>query len=158
MSGAITLGKHCSPTRQGGRAMRTDWMRLVGLCTVAGIAPMIQILRAFLHYQVGQGTPGPTSASGVKLVYAAERQYDLCFTQLLQDIREKHNDFFNYYVVLVGIGYASLAFPHTPHRLLCWVVLCLFSRRTQNQPPLGWTEGVGYVEHDTIKKHLPFPP
>jgi NAD(P)H-flavin reductase len=28
----------------------------------------------------------------------------------------------------------------------------------QNQPPLGWTEGVGYVEEDTIKKHLPFPP
>jgi ferredoxin-NADP reductase len=63
---------------------------------------MTQILRAFLHYQVGQGTPGPASESGVTLVYAAERQYDLCFTQLLSDIREKHPEFFNYYVVLVS--------------------------------------------------------
>jgi ferredoxin-NADP reductase len=70
---------------------------------VPGIAPMIQILRAFLHYQVGQGTPGPTSASGVTLVYAAERQYDLCFTQLLTDIRDKHPDFFTYYTVLVNL-------------------------------------------------------
>ena len=27
-----------------------------------------------------------------------------------------------------------------------------------NRPPLGWTEGVGFVEREDIKRHLMYPP
>ena len=67
---------------------------------------MIQILRAYLYHLVGEGaapgapTPDP-SRSGVRLVYAAEREYDLCFTDLMASVKAKYPDHFSYYIVLV---------------------------------------------------------
>jgi len=97
-----------------------------------GIAPMVQIVRAYLYHMVGEGalrgSPRPDPAvSGVRLVYAAEREFDLAFTSMLASMEAKHREHFRHYVVL-------------------------------NQPPLGWTEGVGFVDDDTIKKYLFSPP
>lgn len=97
-----------------------------------GIAPMVQIVRSYLYHTVGEGAvpgaPAPDPAThGVRLVYAAERDFDLAFTAMLESIEQKNPDLFSHYVVL-------------------------------NQPPLGWTEGVGFVDEDTVKKYLHFPP
>lgn len=88
-------------------------------------------MRAYLYYLVGEGAPADAplpdpSESGVKLVYAAERDYDLAFQTMLEMTEERHPEHFSSYIVL-------------------------------NQPPLGWTEGVGFVDDDTIKKYLFFP-
>jgi ferredoxin-NADP reductase len=101
-----------------------------------GIAPMVQIVRAYLYHRVGEGAlagapglvpdPDPASA-GVRLVYAAEREFDLAFTSMLESMEAKYAQHFRHYVVL-------------------------------NQPSLGWTEGVGFVDDDTVKKYLFFPP
>lgn len=120
---------------EGQRLFTQDGRRIrqVGLLAGGtGIAPMVQILRAYLHNTVGAGRPEGAeppdpSRTGVRLVYAAERDYDLAFTDLLADIKEKYSEHFDYYTVL-------------------------------NQPPLGWTAGVGYVDDDTMRKYLVYPP
>jgi ferredoxin-NADP reductase len=96
-----------------------------------GIAPMIQIIRAYLYHLVGAGAPDGAplpdpATSGVRLVYAAEREFDLAFTKTLESIQNSYPEFFQHYIVL-------------------------------NQPPLGWTEGVGFVNEDTIKRQLFYP-
>lgn len=95
-----------------------------------GIAPMIQITRAYLSHVAGEGAEpagGGGSRGGVRLVYAAERHFDLAFTCMLESMQAEYSEHFAHYLVL-------------------------------NQPCLGWTGGVGFIDLDTIKKHAHFPP
>lgn len=96
-----------------------------------GIAPMIQIVRAYLYHLVGAGAPEneplpDPATSGVRLIYAAEQEFDLAFTDTLRSIQRAYPAYFRHYVVL-------------------------------NKPPLGWTEGVGFVNADTARRHLYYP-
>ena len=68
---------------------------------------MIQICRAYLYRLVGEGAPEGAplpdpSESGVKLVYAAERDFDLAFTSMLAATEERHPEYFSHYIVLVS--------------------------------------------------------
>lgn len=137
----VRPGGECYLKAMGGLRLRFEGSQLVHgeqeikklslLAGGTGIAPMIQIVRAYLYHLVGAGAqdgaplPDPTT-SGVRLVYAAEREYDLAFTNTLQSIQYNYSAYFQYYIVL-------------------------------NQPPLGWTEGVGFVNEDTVRRRLFYP-
>lgn len=122
---------------EGGKMYHTgrEIKQLALLAGGTGIAPMIQITRAYLHHVLGEGAavaagssaPPDRAGGGVRLVYAAERHFDLAFTSMLEAMQEKYAALFQHYIVL-------------------------------NQPCLGWTSGVGYIDLDTIKKHAHFPP
>lgn len=90
-----------------------------------GIAPMVQIMRAYTDQVRKNGTKVPSN--GLHLVYAAEEQSDLAFVALLEKIQTSYPDHFRYYLKL-------------------------------NRPPLGWTEGVGFVDTKDVKMHMFYPP
>ena len=90
-----------------------------------GIAPMIQIIRAYGHYV--RSHPGPLPKFQLNLIYAAEEMHDLAYMKILETVRDQIPSQFRFYVIL-------------------------------NHPPLGWTEGVGFVERHDIIKHLTYPP
>jgi len=90
-----------------------------------GIAPMIQIIRAYGKYI--REHPGEVAPGGLNLIYAAEEVGDLAYMKILEDVKALIPDHFRYYVIL-------------------------------NRPPLGWTEGVGFVERHDVMKRMFFPP
>lgn len=90
-----------------------------------GIAPMIQIIRAYGHYV--RSHRGPLPKFQLNLIYAAEEMHDLAYMKILETVRDQIPLQFRFYVIL-------------------------------NRPPLGWTEGVGFVERNDIIKHLVYPP
>ncbi|CAK9083757.1 Fumarate reductase (FRDS) (FAD-dependent oxidoreductase) (NADH-dependent fumarate reductase) [Durusdinium trenchii] len=94
--------------------------RLGLLAGGTGIAPMIQIIREYLHRTDCQ-------RNGINLLYAADQEGDLAFMKILEDLRDKHPDHFRFYAIL-------------------------------NRPPLGWTEGVGFIKAKNIRSHIFFPP
>jgi len=138
---AVRPGGECYLKVMGGLRLRVEGShffhgereikKLSLLAGGTGIAPMIQIVRAYLYHLVGAGAPDGVplpdpATSGVRLVYAAEREFDLAFTNTLQSIRDNYPAYFQHYIVL-------------------------------NQPPLGWTEGVGFVNEDTARRQLFYP-
>mmetsp|Transcript_8536 Transcript_8536/g.19106 ORF Transcript_8536/g.19106 Transcript_8536/m.19106 type:complete len:1257 (+) Transcript_8536:92-3862(+) len=105
---------------------RGNEVRRIGLLAGGtGIAPMIQIIRAYGHYV--RSHPGYLPSFQLNLIYAAEEMNDLAYMKILQTVRENIPRHFRFYVIL-------------------------------NRPPLGWTEGVGFVERHDIVKHLIYPP
>lgn len=138
---AVRPGGECYLKAMGGLRLRFEGSQLFHgereikklslLAGGTGIAPMIQIVRAYLYHLVGAGAPSgeplldPTT-SGVRLVYASEQEFDLAFTDVLQSIQDTYPAYFQYYIVL-------------------------------NHPPLGWTEGVGFVNEDTARRKLFYP-
>lgn len=90
-----------------------------------GIAPMIQIIRAYGHYV--RSHPGQLPPFQLNLIYAAEEMNDLAYMKIIETVTEQIPRQFRFYVIL-------------------------------NKPPLGWTEGVGFVERHDIVKHLVYPP
>jgi NAD(P)H-flavin reductase len=107
--------------------------RLSLLCGGTGLAPAVQIARAFVH-AVEDGTLSPkadTSGAevqpGLRIVYAAESTLDLAFVVAFDMLKERYPGLISYYLVL-------------------------------NKPPPGWTQGVGFVDPDCIRQNLWFPP
>ncbi|TPP44361.1 flavocytochrome c family protein [Leishmania donovani] len=86
----------------------------------SGVAPMLQIIKAALN------RPYVDSIETIRLVYAAEDEYELTYRSLLKQYRADNPDKFD-----------------------CGFVL--------NNPPEGWTEGVGYVDRATLQSLLPPP-
>ncbi|KAL7702558.1 NADH-dependent fumarate reductase-like protein [Lotmaria passim] len=86
----------------------------------SGVAPMLQIIKAALN------RPYVDAIDTIRLIYAAEDEYELTYRELLTRYRKESPDKFNVGFVL-------------------------------NNPPEGWTEGVGYVDRDTLQRLLPPP-
>lgn len=89
-----------------------------------GLAPMLQIARAYFH---SLGSDSDNIEGGLKLVCAAEVAGDLIFREALDTMKARHPRHFSYYFVL-------------------------------NQPPPGWTQGIGFVDPDVARQKLWFPP
>lgn len=105
---------------------RDRTVRHIGLLAGGtGIAPMIQIIRAWGQYVRRYGSNAPVGR--LSLIYAAEEESDLAYMKILHEVRDAFPDLFRFYVVL-------------------------------NRPPIGWTEGVGFVEPNDVRKHLVYPP
>lgn len=105
---------------------RGQKIRRIGLLAGGtGIAPMIQIIRAYTDHIRKHG--GSVPPRGLHLIYAAEEETDLAYMKLLNGVQNDFPEHFRFYVML-------------------------------NRPPLGWTEGVGFVEPLQIKQHLLNPP
>mmetsp|Transcript_33161 Transcript_33161/g.38615 ORF Transcript_33161/g.38615 Transcript_33161/m.38615 type:complete len:585 (+) Transcript_33161:484-2238(+) len=101
-------------------------IRRIGLVAGGtGIAPMIQIVRAYSDHV--RKNRGKVPLHGLNLIYAAEGEHDLAFMKLLDRVEKDFPRHFRFYVKL-------------------------------DKPPLGWTEGVGFVETHDIKDHLMYPP
>jgi len=96
------------------------------ICGGTGIAPMIQIIREYIHF-VSRSDPKNISPMGLNLVYAAEEESDLAFMTILDGIKRDYPEHFRFYPVL-------------------------------NKPPLGWAEGVGFVDSHDLRRHLFHPP
>lgn len=90
-----------------------------------GIAPMIQIIRAYSDHVRKNGSTVPLH--GLNLIFAAEGEHDLAYMKVLNRVRDEFPDHFRIYVKL-------------------------------DKPPLGWTEGVGFVEPQDIRNELINPP
>jgi ferredoxin-NADP reductase len=77
---------------------RSDWRisPVFSFLPGTGIAPMIQIIRAFIRHEVIEAGPGVGVGAGevggnaLRLVYAADTVYDLAFAQMLEEIRSKY--------------------------------------------------------------------
>lgn len=97
------------------------------LCGGTGLAPAVQVVRAFVNMitKFPEQTPAP-GEGGVKIVYAAETHGDLAFINALDKLKERFPKHVSYYLVL-------------------------------NKPPRGWTQGIGFVDADTIRQRLWFP-
>ena len=93
-----------------------------------GIAPMIQIIREYIHYAEQCKRRGEEIVKhGVNLLYAAEAEEDLAYLKKLQHLQSSYADHFRFYPILCD-------------------------------PPLGWTAGVGYVKPKNIQQHVFYPP
>jgi ferredoxin-NADP reductase len=104
----------------GGRKVR----KISLLCGGTGLAPAVQIARAYLNAL----TEYPDSSeAGIRLVYAAENTADLAFVQAFERLKEMHPELIKTYFVL-------------------------------NNPPAGWTQGIGFVDPDIIRGNLWYPP
>jgi len=90
-----------------------------------GIAPMIQIIRAYSDHVRKHGSKVPLH--GLNLIFAAEGEQDLAYMKVLNRVRDEFPDHFRFYVKL-------------------------------DKPPLGWMEGVGFVEPQDIRNELMYPP
>eukprot|EP00521_Asterionellopsis_glacialis_P013195 CAMPEP_0195300534 /NCGR_PEP_ID=MMETSP0707-20130614/27625_1 /TAXON_ID=33640 /ORGANISM="Asterionellopsis glacialis, Strain CCMP134" /LENGTH=388 /DNA_ID=CAMNT_0040363253 /DNA_START=9 /DNA_END=1178 /DNA_ORIENTATION=+ len=101
-------------------------IRRIGLLAGGtGIAPMIQIIRAYTDNIRKHGPK--VLPHGLNLIYAAEEESDLAYMKLLSDVKDDYPGYFRFYVKL-------------------------------NRPPLGWTEGVGFIGPRDVKSHLMYPP
>lgn len=102
-----------------------DVSKLSLLAGGTGLAPMVQIARAFIG-QLDLSQPLPADA-GVRIVYAAENSLDLAFIAFFEQLRSRFPTLVSYYLVL-------------------------------NDPPPGWTQGIGFVDPPLMKERLWFPP
>jgi NAD(P)H-flavin reductase len=91
-----------------------------------GIAPMIQIIRAYSDHIRKYGGSA-TNHHGLNLIFAAEEDNDLSYMKVLNSVQK---DFPNDFRVYVKV----------------------------NIPPLGWTDGVGFIEPQDVMTHLMYPP
>eukprot|EP00986_Skeletonema_menzelii_P002502 scaffold678_cov146-Skeletonema_menzelii.AAC.10 len=91
-----------------------------------GIAPMIQIMRAYGHYVKDHPNPEKLPPFQLNLIYACETVGDLSYMKILSTVRDQIPSQFRFYVKL-------------------------------NKPPIGWTDGVGFVEKYDIINHLVQP-
>jgi len=125
MGGAKLVGHPEGGWSYEGRRVR----KISLLCGGTGLAPAVQIARAFFNMLAKE--PGQEPAigeGGVKIVYAAETSQDLAFVQWFDQMTSKRfPGLLSYYLVL-------------------------------NKPPKGWTQGIGFVDQDTIRQRLWFPP
>merc|ERR1712032_1138207 len=97
------------------------------LCGGTGLAPAVQIARAYINSIADSSSKHAPEAGGIKIVYAAEAQGDLAFITAIDALKARFPTHVSYYLVL-------------------------------NRPPDGWTMGVGFVDQDTIRQRLWFPP
>jgi len=98
------------------------------LCGGTGLAPAVQIARAYIHMLGDDANQVPDAKEGgVKIVYAAENAQDLAFVQAFDALSDRFPGLVSYYLVL-------------------------------NKPPKGWTQGIGFVDQDVIRQRLWFPP
>eukprot|EP00933_Yihiella_yeosuensis_P035291 TRINITY_DN28813_c0_g1_i1.p1 TRINITY_DN28813_c0_g1~~TRINITY_DN28813_c0_g1_i1.p1 ORF type:complete len:1144 (-),score=274.87 TRINITY_DN28813_c0_g1_i1:435-3866(-) len=102
--------------------------RISLLCGGTGLAPAVQIARAYFNMLAREPDQVPNpSEGGVKIVYAAECAGDLAFVGAFDKLQQKYPGLIEYYLVL-------------------------------NNPPKGWTQGIGFVDGDIIRQRLWFPP
>jgi NAD(P)H-flavin reductase len=101
--------------------------RLSLLAGGTGLAPALQISRAYFRHLMSHAEDDPTPEGGIKIIYAAESAGDLAFMQAFEALKERFPKLIDFYVVL-------------------------------NQPPAGWTMGVGFVDQDTIRQKFWYPP
>jgi NAD(P)H-flavin reductase len=120
--GGVKLVRQPEAWTHDGRTIR----RISLLCGGTGLAPAVQIARAYIHWVNSSACPGDISG-GVRLIYAAETAGDLAFIAAFDKLKELHPKLIDYYLVL-------------------------------NNPPAGWTMGVGFVDQDNIRQKLWFPP
>jgi len=98
------------------------------LCGGTGLAPAVQVARAYFNMLSKQPEMSPQPhEGGVRIVYAAESAGDLAFVQAFEKLNKRYPGLITYYLVL-------------------------------NKPPKGWTQGIGFVDPDTIRQRLWFPP
>jgi len=102
--------------------------RLGLLCGGTGLAPALQIARAYFNELTAKGTvddlpPG----GGLKILYAAESSGDLAFVTAFDKLQARFPKLVSLYLVL-------------------------------NRPPPGWTQGVGFIDLDTMRQKLWYPP
>jgi len=113
---------------EGGFTYCNRYIRKLSLlCGGTGLAPAIQVVRAFVNMitKFPDHTPAP-GEGGVKIVYAAETHGDLAFISALDKLKARYPELISYYLVL-------------------------------NKPPRGWTQGIGFVDGDIIRQRLWFP-
>jgi len=92
-----------------------------------GLAPMIQLTRAYMRDLSLSPRSFDKKSEGLKLMYAAEEENDLAFCEQLGQVAGTRKDVFEQYFVL-------------------------------NRPPVGWTQGIGFVTPQLIKEKLWYPP
>lgn len=96
----------------GGRQIN----KLSLLCGGTGLAPAVQILRAYMAFLDEVGSVGDASTAGVKIVYAAETTEDLAFVTAINILKARHPSIVSYYLVLnrppsgwtQGVGFVDL--------------------------------------------------
>ncbi|CAE7945907.1 osm1 [Symbiodinium sp. KB8] len=98
------------------------------LCGGTGLAPAVQVVRAYVNMisKFPEQMPISPDEGGVKIVYAAETHGDLAFITALDQLKERFPQLISYYLVL-------------------------------NKPPRGWVQGIGFVDGDIIRQRLWFP-
>lgn len=106
-----------------GRTIR----RLSLLAGGTGLAPALQIARAYFNNLQQHSKDDPHPEGGIKIVYAAESAGDLAFVAAFDSMVQRFPSLITFYCVL-------------------------------NTPPAGWTQGVGFVDPDCIRKNMWFPP
>eukprot|EP00929_Paragymnodinium_shiwhaense_P119671 TRINITY_DN91559_c0_g1_i1.p1 TRINITY_DN91559_c0_g1~~TRINITY_DN91559_c0_g1_i1.p1 ORF type:complete len:1223 (+),score=327.32 TRINITY_DN91559_c0_g1_i1:58-3726(+) len=90
-----------------------------------GLAPMIQLTRQYFR-ELGDRKINPKE-EGLRLIYAAEEESDLAFSDHLDQVAKTNKEAFKMHMVL-------------------------------NKPPVGWTQGIGFVTPQVLKEHAWFPP
>eukprot|EP00755_Sulcionema_specki_P024386 Sspe_Gene.14885::Locus_5167_Transcript_1_1_Confidence_1.000_Length_3727::g.14885::m.14885/K00326/E1.6.2.2; cytochrome-b5 reductase len=132
----LTPGSECYLKAMGGLRLEQsglEWYykgrrvrRISMMAGGTGIAPMLQIIRSYMHSTIPQPDLSGNE-NGLRLVYAAEESQHLAFADGLSRIQSKRPELFQFHLVL-------------------------------NNPPVGWTQGVGFIDRDIIRSHLWFPP
>ncbi|KAL7545941.1 hypothetical protein ACHAWF_009295 [Thalassiosira exigua] len=80
-------------------AFRSKEVKRIGLLAGGtGIAPMIQIIRAYGHY--ARAFPGELPPFQLSLVYAAEEMHDLAYMKILETVQASIPHHFRYHVML----------------------------------------------------------
>jgi NAD(P)H-flavin reductase len=74
--------------------------RLGLLAGGTGIAPMIQIIRAFGHYVKSHPRPEELPSFQLNLIYAAEEMHDLAYMKILETVQRQIPRNFRYHVKL----------------------------------------------------------
>jgi ferredoxin-NADP reductase len=85
---------------EGGRILfRGQVIRRIGLLAGGtGIAPMIQIIRAYGKHV--RDNHGQIPLGGLNLIYAAEEVGDLAYRRVLEEVRSQMPEHFRFYVIL----------------------------------------------------------
>eukprot|EP00931_Biecheleriopsis_adriatica_P099820 TRINITY_DN7458_c0_g1_i1.p1 TRINITY_DN7458_c0_g1~~TRINITY_DN7458_c0_g1_i1.p1 ORF type:complete len:1215 (-),score=298.27 TRINITY_DN7458_c0_g1_i1:144-3380(-) len=114
---------------EGGWAYQNRKVKKISLlCGGTGLAPAVQIARAYINMLAREpGQEPDAKQGGVKIVYAAENSSDLAFVTAFDNLSQRYPGLISYYLVL-------------------------------NNPPKGWTQGIGFVDQDVIRQKLWFPP
>jgi len=151
---------------------RGKTIRHIGLLAGGtGIAPMLQIIRAYGNFVLQNG-PDAVTPHGLNLIYAAEEESDLAYMKILETLRDTFPLHFRFYVVLnrpptgwyQGVGFIEpmdirkrLVYPPTDEDM---VVMCgppvfeMAMRKTLFHLGFNSSQWFSFAADDNISAHL----
>lgn len=152
----LTPDPTCAAWLYGGRQIR----RLSLLAGGTGLAPALQIARAYFRHLQDHAADDPHPQGGIKIVYAAEVPGDLAFMNAFDSLCNRFPDLIQYYVVLnrpppgwtMGVGFVDpdtirqkLWFPATDDHQLIMCGPPIFEKiMCGNLKKMGYPDGQYY--------------